>query len=136
MSVTQSGINLSAPAVICQCITHIGRRTSFSFVTLATSSDSIGLNEQLPQACSRTCLAYMNVIHEDELVSSSLTRGRFVQSLSFHIAHPSIIPLSLKRYFHLWHYQALLHNQAFFFLFWSLLIMTKIRRKRLSRNRA
>ena len=28
MSVTQSGINLSAPAVICQCITHIGRRTT------------------------------------------------------------------------------------------------------------
>ena len=28
MSVTESGINLSAPAVICQCITHIGRRTT------------------------------------------------------------------------------------------------------------
>ena len=28
MSVTESGINLSAPAVICQCITHIERRTT------------------------------------------------------------------------------------------------------------
>ena len=43
---------------------------------------------------------------------------RFVQPLRFHIPHPSIIPLSLKTYFHLWHNQLLLLLSLFFFLFW------------------
>ena len=45
----------------------------------------------------------------------------------------SIIPPSLNRYFHLCIINCFL-GLAFFFLFWTLLIMTKIRRKSLSRR--